>query len=105
MRSDLYKEGEVFYFLNENEETIGMIKVKTRWYVILRALREKAVYCFLSKKKNKQNWSLENNIHLTQLRLNEIQKWLKFSIYILQRCKVSMMGKAPTYFVFIKRLS
>ncbi|XP_069189945.1 uncharacterized protein [Procambarus clarkii] len=31
VRSDLYKEGEVFYFLNENEETIGMIKVKTRW--------------------------------------------------------------------------
>nr|XP_045585646.1 uncharacterized protein LOC123747476 [Procambarus clarkii]XP_045588150.1 uncharacterized protein LOC123750074 [Procambarus clarkii] len=26
VRSDLYKEGEVFYFLNENEETIGMIK-------------------------------------------------------------------------------
>ena len=87
MRSEFGKEGEVLYFLNTNEETIGMVKIKTRWYIILRALREKAVYCFTSRKK-KRDWSLEDNINSTYIRLIEIQNWLKFSDGYLQKWKV-----------------
>nr|XP_045625849.1 uncharacterized protein LOC123775069 isoform X2 [Procambarus clarkii] len=90
VRSELYKEGEVLYFLNKNEETIGMAKSKTFWYIIIRALREKAVYCFTSNKKP-QNWCLEDGICSTCTRLEEIQNWLKFSDSYLQRWKE--MGK------------
>ena len=34
-------EGVVIYFLNINNETIGMLKLKAFWYIFLRALRQK----------------------------------------------------------------
>ncbi|XP_042215272.1 uncharacterized protein LOC121861515 isoform X2 [Homarus americanus] len=71
-------EGEVLYFLTENEDTIGLAKVKSVWYILLRALREKAVYCFTTAKK-KSGWSLQERINATHKRLREIQRWLKLS--------------------------
>ncbi|XP_063840019.1 uncharacterized protein LOC135088878 isoform X2 [Scylla paramamosain] len=77
-------EGEVFYYLDKNEDTIGLVKVKTVWYVILRALREKAVYSFTAAKKKSSRWDISDCIKSTHKRFTEIQKWLKFSDKYLQ---------------------
>ena len=45
-------EGVVMYYLNENNETICLLKVKTFWYTFLRALREKLVYYVAQKTPN-----------------------------------------------------
>lgn len=79
-------EGEVLYFLNTNNDTIGLAKVKSTWYIILRALREKTVFSFTVAKK-KSDWKLKDYIHLTHKRFLEIQKWLKFSDAYLQSWK------------------
>ena len=34
-------EGEVLYFMDSNNNTLGLLKKKTTWYIILRAIREK----------------------------------------------------------------
>ncbi|XP_047471215.1 uncharacterized protein LOC125026669 [Penaeus chinensis] len=82
----LNSEGEVLYFINEKGETIGMAKVKSMWYVMMRALREKAIFCFLGAKR-RQNWSLESMIRLTRKRFEEIQEWLNFSEEYLNKWK------------------
>lgn len=79
-------EGEVFYFLDEDENTIGLTKVKTTWYTVLRALREKACYTFTTAKK-KDGWTLETGICKTHKRFSEIQEWLKFSDDYLDKWK------------------
>jgi len=35
-------EGRVVYFLNGENHVIGLLKKKSTWYIILRALREKS---------------------------------------------------------------
>lgn len=80
-RNEVNKEGHVLYYLKSSkgyENTIGMVKTKTIWYVIMRALREKAVFTFTAAKK-RHGWSLEDRILSTHKRFNEIQNWLKFS--------------------------
>ncbi|XP_045626083.2 uncharacterized protein [Procambarus clarkii] len=84
IRGSINNEGEVFYFLNENDETIGLAKVKSTWYILLRALREKAVYCFTAAMK-KGGWTLEQHINSTNKRFLEIQGWLKLSDECLQK--------------------
>lgn len=84
-------EGEVWYLLNEQKNTIGLIKVKTAWYTILRALREKAVYCFTTARK-RPDWSLHDRIMSTHKRFREIQFWLKFSDNYLRQWKVRSLG-------------
>ncbi|KAG0728183.1 hypothetical protein GWK47_033030 [Chionoecetes opilio] len=79
-------EGEVFYYLDHNDNTIGLVKVKTVWYVLLRALREKAVYCSNPPKKQSPR-AISDIIASTHKRFNEIQKWLKFSDKYLHRWK------------------
>ncbi|XP_071537269.1 uncharacterized protein [Panulirus ornatus] len=78
VRKELYKEGEVMYFLNKKEETIGLVKTKTTWYIMMRALREKTVYCFIPAKK-RSNWDLQDCIKMIYRRFGHIQEWLKFS--------------------------
>ncbi|XP_042215304.1 uncharacterized protein LOC121861526 isoform X2 [Homarus americanus] len=77
VRSEFDIEGRVLYFLNKNEDTIGMVKFKTLWYIMMRALREKAVYFFVSSKKQ-QDFNLQNCVEATHRRMDDIQKWLKF---------------------------
>ncbi|XP_071537280.1 uncharacterized protein [Panulirus ornatus] len=87
IRQDFKSEGEVLYFLNQNEDTIGLAKIKTTWYVLLRALREKAVRCFSGSKKT-LCWNVDDHIVSTHKRFLDIQKWLKFSSSCLQQWKV-----------------
>nr|XP_027235023.1 uncharacterized protein LOC113826353 [Penaeus vannamei] len=82
----LDSEGEVLYYINDEGETIGMAKVKSMWYVMMRALREKAIFCFLGAKR-RQNWSLESMIRLMKKRFDEIQEWLNISDEYLNKWK------------------
>ena len=34
-------EGEVLYFMDKDNNTVGLLKKKTTWYIMLRAIREK----------------------------------------------------------------
>ena len=34
-------EGEVLYFMDSDHNTVGLLKKKTTWYIMLRAIREK----------------------------------------------------------------
>ncbi|CAL4108594.1 unnamed protein product [Meganyctiphanes norvegica] len=80
-RKEINKEGHVLYYLkssNGYENVIGMAKTKTIWYVLMRALREKAVFCFTTAKK-RNGWCLDDRISSTHKRFNEIQSWLKIS--------------------------
>ena len=65
-------EGYVLYFLNSNLETIGLVKLKTNWYIFLRALREK-LSKYIHKEKNDKIKERVNE------RYDEIQKWLKLT--------------------------
>ncbi len=53
---------------------IGILKKKTTWYIILRAIREK-IRSFLSPNRNVSLADLQKNI---AKRLNEIQNWIGF---------------------------
>ena len=44
IRRDYGTEGEVMYFVNGEGHVIGLLKKKTAWYVLARAIREKARY-------------------------------------------------------------
>ncbi|XP_047470714.1 uncharacterized protein LOC125026359 [Penaeus chinensis] len=86
VRNELHKEGEVMYFVNGKGETIGIAKVKTCWYVVLRALREQTVNSFTAAKK-RENWTLQGRIALAHKRLTSIQHWLYFSNEYLAKWK------------------
>jgi len=68
-------EGKVLYFMDSDENIFGLIKKKTAWYIILRALREKAC-SFSSQKASFSKAEMEKKV---TKRLCEIQVWLGFS--------------------------
>lgn len=41
LRKEYGFEGEVFYYVGDDGQVFGMLKKKTAWYIILRAIREK----------------------------------------------------------------
>lgn len=65
-------EGEVLYFLDEKSRTIGITKIKTKWYIILRAIREK-IRSALTRK-----WNIERFKREIGNRMKELQEWLEF---------------------------
>jgi hypothetical protein len=79
--------GSVLYFLNKNDQVIGLLKKKTIWYVILRAIREKARPMLAGWEKN-HKINLSETIDKTSRRLSAIQKWLGFSNQILDQWKM-----------------
>jgi len=87
-------EGEVLYFLDEHDETVGLLKKKTAWYVICRAIREKVSNASTAYKKDPGSWTKQlSNSHLSRIdkRIDEIRKWLELSEAEAQKWKV--MGK------------
>jgi hypothetical protein len=65
-------EGEVMYFVDDENHTIGLLKKKSIWYVIIRAIREKLRQ---SIKKELDVEKLSKKFHE---KLVDTQKWLKF---------------------------
>jgi len=75
-------EGAVFYFLDSEENVIGLLKKKTSWYILLRAIREKVSFAMIEYKKHPGGFKeLTRKGHMKKLhhRLDEIQNWLKLS--------------------------
>jgi hypothetical protein len=79
--------GSVLYFLNKNDQVIGLLKKKTIWYVILRAIREKARPMLAAWEKN-HKMELADTLTRTTRRLDAIQKWLGFTKEILDQWKM-----------------
>ena len=82
IRSTENSEGMVLYYLNKNNETIGLLKLKTCWYIFLRALREQLSKYFNIKKQN-QDTNIEEKINnrydqlqsRLSLRNDQINEW------------------------------
>lgn len=63
------------YFIDSDFNVIGLLKKKTTWYIIIRAIREK-LRNFISVKSTKTKDELDKAI---SSRLNAIQKWIGFN--------------------------
>jgi hypothetical protein len=56
IRKGFNYEGDVLYFIDSAHNVIGLLKKKTVWYIIVRALREK-IRAYFSKNSDQ---NLEN---------------------------------------------
>eukprot|EP00055_Hartaetosiga_balthica_P017839 m.123942 g.123942 ORF g.123942 m.123942 type:complete len:524 (+) comp9417_c2_seq15:321-1892(+) len=76
------KEGKVLYVLDDTENVIGMLKKKTIWYVVVRAIREKIKHSLKILEKEGGMSTIgsvcDSCIARTTKRLKEIQRWLQF---------------------------
>lgn len=81
-----HEEGVVLYFIDKNEDTIGLVKAKTVWYIMLRALREKVVYGFHTSRRRQQQ-TTDDCISSCHKRFEEIQEWLSFTDSFLNKWK------------------
>jgi len=72
-------EGVVLYYEDDKENTIGLLKLKSMWYIHLRALRQQASYRFKISEKNKlaRKAPIEEAKRRAKKRLDEIQVWLR----------------------------
>ena len=61
VRNDYGYEGCVLYFLDEDSNVIGILKKKTTWYIIIRAVREK-LRSYLSNKSTTTLPQLEDKV-------------------------------------------
>ena len=61
VRNDYGYEGSVLYFLDSDSNVIGILKKKTTWYIILRAVREK-LRSYLSNKSTTTLPELERKV-------------------------------------------
>lgn len=67
-------EGEVLYFLDTGNNVMGLLKKKTIWYIICRAIREKTRHAAIGKTKG--TFSLSKSENQMHKRLKDIQSWL-----------------------------
>jgi hypothetical protein len=75
VRSEFGYEGRVMYFLDDCNRTIGILKKKTAWYIVLRAIREKSCqFC----SKNSSVKAGERSSKMAK-RISEIQSWIGFT--------------------------
>lgn len=74
IRKDHGYEGDVLYFVDAELNVIGILKKKTTWYIIIRAIREK-IRSYLNPKRNVTADLLEKNI---AKRIKQIQTWIGF---------------------------
>jgi hypothetical protein len=93
IRSDHGYEGRVLYFVDSDFNVIGLLKKKTTWYIIIRAIREK-LRGFISIKSTKTKEELDKAI---SSRLKAIQKWIGFNDDDLAKW-VSLCNKFVNWF-------
>ncbi|KAK3803311.1 hypothetical protein RRG08_021509 [Elysia crispata] len=74
IRQGYQYEGEVLYFLDRSNNVMGLLKKKTIWYIICRAIREKARNAAVAKIKG--SFTLSKTEHQIEKRLRDIQSWL-----------------------------
>jgi len=76
VRRSYGSEGEVFYFVDKDNKVIGLLKKKTAWYVLCRAIREKVAHSI--RQESLKPGSGGNTAGSISARLHDIQKWLGF---------------------------
>jgi len=70
-------EGEVLFFLGEDRSTIGLLKKKSMWYIVVRAIRQKVSTACMSYSKHADSFVRGAHARQIDQRLNEIQQWLQ----------------------------
>ncbi|XP_055998001.1 uncharacterized protein LOC130047336 [Ostrea edulis] len=80
-------EGEVLYFMDEQGEVIGLLKKKTVWYIMCRAIREKLRSACVTKEKQSEAFSLPRVQNKMESRIHEIQKWLSLDDETIENWK------------------
>lgn len=79
IRKTYGKEGAVVYYQDNKGDIIGMIKKKTIWYVLVRAIREKAKGFAMRAQKNSQE-NMSNAIPKLKAMIKQKREWLGFSL-------------------------
>jgi len=72
-------EGEVLFFLDGDRRTIGMLKKKTVWYIVVRAIWQKVQTACMSYSKNTEAFVRSTHLQKINQRLKEIQEWLQLT--------------------------
>merc|ERR1712013_556089 len=74
-------EGEVLYFLDKEDKTVGLVKKKTAWYVLCLRLKSSPGEWETRTRKEGGMSKQKENLHLEKLerRINEIRTWLDLS--------------------------
>ncbi|XP_067933091.1 uncharacterized protein [Watersipora subatra] len=86
-------EGDVFYYMDCDHNVIGLLKKKTAWYIMCRAIREKV----RNSLRRKQGFDEATTRERICQRIGEIQKWLDLSDSSTDQWK--NLGKAYLKFV------
>ncbi|XP_060570893.1 uncharacterized protein LOC132729163 [Ruditapes philippinarum] len=76
IRKGFDSEGKVLYFLDSENQVIGLLKKKTTWYIMCRAVREKVKTAVNQSIKNPMKYSKTRSSNQIEKRVREIQKWL-----------------------------
>ncbi|KAL3320129.1 hypothetical protein Ciccas_001196 [Cichlidogyrus casuarinus] len=69
-------EGCVVYFLDSHNKTIGLLKHKTLWYILLRAIRQKARSAVQNRISRPDRFSISNRVAQVEKRIKELSSWL-----------------------------
>ncbi|XP_033754337.1 uncharacterized protein LOC117337457 [Pecten maximus] len=69
-------EGEVLYFIDSQGVVMGLLKKKTVWYIMCRAVREKLRAACISQSKYREQFTINRVLKKVEKRMREIQKWL-----------------------------
>lgn len=86
------KEGVVLYFLDANKATVGLLKKKTAWYVLCRAIREKAKSTLYALRRNPSTFSLGQSQTRAEKRLSVIERWLRLPREVTTRWQLLANG-------------
>jgi len=87
IRKGYQYEGEVLYFLDEKNVVFGLLKKKTVWYILCRAIREKTRNASKDLIKNRSTFSETRVIKQIEKRMDAIQSWLGLSDEVLTQWK------------------
>ncbi|XP_052232547.1 uncharacterized protein LOC127845565 isoform X2 [Dreissena polymorpha] len=76
IRQGFNTEGAVLYFHDNKGQVIGLLKKKSTWYIICRAIREKVKNAVSSMQRNPNTFSISRSLNQAEKRIKEIQQWL-----------------------------
>ena len=80
IRHDYGYEGEVLYFVDSEDNVIGLLKKKTAWYVVARAIREQSANALAEwNKKGELKYDHASREERMVKRLKAIKTWLDLS--------------------------
>jgi len=99
IRQGYGKEGSVLYFVDANRNVIGLLKKKTMWYILLRAIREKSKgLAHQYRKEIPTESKISYTAKKTESRLKAIQQWLSFNDeHLAVRLVQRLISLAPTH--------